>query len=113
MYEEKQKRCELEMEELRQSCASRMQQASQKAQRGQQLLQLQIFQLQQDKKKLQEDFGHVLQEREQLEERCTAYEREKTQLGPRLEETKWEVSSSRRRRRMKRDNALSQSWQIH
>ncbi|XP_031416697.1 leucine zipper putative tumor suppressor 2 homolog isoform X2 [Clupea harengus] len=91
VYEEKQKRCELEMEELRQSCASRMQQASQKAQRGQQLLQLQIFQLQQDKKKLQEDFGHVLQEREQLEERCTAYEREKTQLGPRLEETKWEV----------------------
>ncbi|XP_028826000.1 leucine zipper putative tumor suppressor 2 homolog [Denticeps clupeoides] len=91
VYEEKQKRCELEMEELRQSCASKMQQASQKAQRAQQLLQLQVFRLQQEKKKLQEDFGHVLQEREALEERCTSYEREKTQLGPRLEETKWEV----------------------
>ncbi|XP_062381770.1 leucine zipper putative tumor suppressor 2 homolog [Sardina pilchardus] len=91
VYEEKQKRCELEMEELRQSCASRMQQASQKAQRSQQLLQLQVFQLQTEKKKLQEDFGHLLQEREQLDERCAKYEREKTQLGPRLEETKWEV----------------------
>ncbi|KAM4623952.1 leucine zipper putative tumor suppressor 2 homolog isoform 1-T3 [Polymixia lowei] len=91
VYEEKQKRCELELEELRQSCATRMQTASQKAQRAQQVLQLQVFQLQQEKKKLQEDFAQLLQEREQLEERCTSYEHEKIQLGPRLEETKWEV----------------------
>ncbi|KAF0025727.1 hypothetical protein F2P81_022608 [Scophthalmus maximus] len=88
VYEEKQKRFELELEELRQSCATRMQVASQKAQRAQQVLQLQ---LQQEKKKLQEDFAQLLQEREQLEERCSSYEHEKIQLGPRLEETKWEV----------------------
>lgn len=103
-----------------------MQVASQKAQRAQQVLQLQVrtsdkniqcwllktkhcfkcmslslsffflclqvFQLQQEKKKLQEDFAQLLKEREQLEERCTSYEHEKIQLGPRLEETKWEVS---------------------
>uniref|UniRef100_A0A3P8RX34 Leucine zipper putative tumor suppressor 2 homolog n=1 Tax=Amphiprion percula TaxID=161767 RepID=A0A3P8RX34_AMPPE len=91
VYEEKQKRFELELEELRQSCATRMQVASQKAQRAQQVLQLQVFQLQQEKKKLQEDFAQLLKEREQLEERCTSYEHEKIQLGPRLEETKWEV----------------------
>ncbi|XP_076855466.1 leucine zipper putative tumor suppressor 2 homolog [Brachyhypopomus gauderio] len=91
MYEEKQKRSELEMEELRQSCATKMQKASQKAQRAQQLLQLQLFQLQQEKKKQQEDFSQLLQERERLEERCVSFEREHTQLGPRLEETKWEV----------------------
>ncbi|XP_053728363.1 leucine zipper putative tumor suppressor 2 homolog [Synchiropus splendidus] len=91
VYEEKQKRFELELEELRQSCATRMQVASQKAQRAQQVLQMQVFQLQQEKKKLQEDFSQLLQEREQLEERCTSYEHEKIQLGPRLEETKWEV----------------------
>ncbi|XP_034049160.1 leucine zipper putative tumor suppressor 2 homolog [Thalassophryne amazonica] len=91
VYEEKQKRCELELEELRQSCATRMQTASQKAQRAQQVLQLQVYQLQQEKKKLQEDFAQLLKEREQLEERCTSYEHEKIQLGPRLEETKWEV----------------------
>ncbi|XP_026879825.2 leucine zipper putative tumor suppressor 2 homolog [Electrophorus electricus] len=91
MYEEKQKRSELEMEELRQSCASKMQKASQKARRAQQLLQLQNFQLQQEKKKLQEDFSQLLQERERLEERCVSFEHEHTQLGPRLEETKWEV----------------------
>ncbi|XP_041671366.1 leucine zipper putative tumor suppressor 2 homolog isoform X1 [Cheilinus undulatus] len=91
VYEEKQKRFELELEELRQSCATRMQVASQKAQRAQQVLQLQVYQLQQEKKKLQEDFAQLLQEREQLEERCTSYEHEKIQLGPRLEESKWEV----------------------
>lgn len=91
MYEEKQKRCELELEELRQTCATRMQTHSQKAQRAQQVLQLQVFQLQQEKKKLQEDFSQLLQEREQLEERCTSYEHEKIDLGPQLEETKWEV----------------------
>ncbi|XP_028263969.1 leucine zipper putative tumor suppressor 2 homolog isoform X2 [Parambassis ranga] len=91
VYEEKQKRFELELEELRQGCATRMQVASQKAQRAQQVLQLQVYQLQQEKKKLQEDFSQLLKEREQLEERCTSYEHEKIQLGPRLEETKWEV----------------------
>ncbi|CAG5903951.1 unnamed protein product [Menidia menidia] len=91
VYEEKQKRFELELEELRQGCATRMQVASQKAQRAQQVLQLQVYQLQQEKKKLQEDFSQLLKEREQLEERCSSYEHEKIQLGPRLEETKWEV----------------------
>ncbi|XP_048842619.1 leucine zipper putative tumor suppressor 2 homolog [Brienomyrus brachyistius] len=91
VYEEKQKRCEQELEELRQSCASRMRQASQRAQRAQQVLQLQVYQLQQEKKKLQEDFGQLLQEHELLESRCASIQRQQTQLGPRLEETKWEV----------------------
>ncbi|XP_030426008.1 leucine zipper putative tumor suppressor 2 [Gopherus evgoodei] len=91
VYEEKQKRCEQEMEELRQGYASQVKQAAQKAQRMQQVLQLQIFQLQQEKKKLQEDFAQLLQERELLEKRCASFEREQTELGPRLEETKWEV----------------------
>uniref|UniRef100_A0A8C0GCB4 Leucine zipper tumor suppressor 2 n=1 Tax=Chelonoidis abingdonii TaxID=106734 RepID=A0A8C0GCB4_CHEAB len=91
VYEEKQKRCEQEMEELRQGYASQVKQAAQKAHRTQQVLQLQIFQLQQEKKKLQEDFAQLLQERELLEKRCASFEREQTELGPRLEETKWEV----------------------
>lgn len=91
VYEEKQRRCEREMEELRQSCAMKMKQASQKAQRAQQVLQLQVFQLQQEKKKLQEDFSTLLQDREMLEKRYATIQREQTQLGPRLEETKWEV----------------------
>lgn len=91
MYEEKQRRCEQEMELLRQSCATKMKQVHQKAQRAQQVLQLQVFQLQQEKKKLQEDFSQLLQERETLEKRCASIEREQNQLGPRLEETKWEV----------------------
>ncbi|XP_035982547.1 leucine zipper putative tumor suppressor 2 homolog [Fundulus heteroclitus] len=91
VYEEKQRRCEREMEELRQSCAVKMKQTSQKAQRAQQVLQLQVFQLQQEKKKLQDDFSSLLQDRETLERKCATIQREQTQLGPRLEETEWEV----------------------
>ncbi|KAF7254292.1 hypothetical protein EYD10_01135 [Varanus komodoensis] len=91
VYEEKQRRCEEEMEELRQGYSAKLQQSAQKAQRSQQVLQLQIFQLQQEKKKLQEDFAQLLAERELLEKRCASFEREHTELGPRLEETKWEV----------------------
>ncbi|XP_048465044.1 leucine zipper putative tumor suppressor 2a [Rhincodon typus] len=91
VYEEKRRRCEQEMEELRQSCANKLKQNSQKAQRVQQVLQLELFQLQQEKKKLQEDFAQLLQEREALEKKCATIEKEQTELGPRLEETKWEV----------------------
>ncbi|CDQ81178.1 unnamed protein product [Oncorhynchus mykiss] len=91
VYEEKQLRCERELEELRQSCSSEMKQASQKAQRVQQALQLQVTDRDTSKKKLQEDFSSLLQDREELERRCASIQREQTQLGPRLEETKWEV----------------------
>lgn len=85
------------MEELRQGYTAKLQQSAQKAQRSQQVLQLQIFQLQQEKKKLQEDFAQLLAERELLEKRCASFEREHTELGPRLEETKWEVSPACRK----------------
>uniref|UniRef100_A0A8C5KPQ6 Leucine zipper putative tumor suppressor 2 n=1 Tax=Jaculus jaculus TaxID=51337 RepID=A0A8C5KPQ6_JACJA len=75
----------------REDCTAQAQQATQRAQRAQQLLQLQVFQLQQEKRQLQDDFAQLLQEREQLERRCAAFEREQRELGPRLEETKWEV----------------------
>lgn len=75
----------------REDCATQGQQATQRVQRAQQLLQLQVFQLQQEKRQLQDDFAQLLQEREQLERRCAAFEREQRELGPRLEETKWEV----------------------
>ncbi|NXN59473.1 N4B3A protein, partial [Rynchops niger] len=91
VYEEKQRRCEQELEGLRQRCAAQARQAAQAAQRGQQVLQLQVLQLQQEKKQLQEDLAQLLQERELLERRCASFQRERTEMAPRLEETKWEV----------------------
>ncbi|NWW43046.1 N4BP3 protein, partial [Pedionomus torquatus] len=90
VYEEKQRRCEQELEGLRQRCAAQARQAAQAAQRGQQVLQLQVLQLQQEKKQLQEDLAQLLQERELLELRCASFQRERTEMAPRLEETKWE-----------------------
>lgn len=76
-----------EHEAPREDCAAQ----AQRARRTQQLLQLQVLQLQQEKRQLQDDFAQLLQEREQLERRCATFEREQRELGPRLEETKWEV----------------------
>ncbi|XP_047557618.1 leucine zipper putative tumor suppressor 2 isoform X3 [Lutra lutra] len=86
-YEERQRHWPRERETLRDDSATQ----AQRAQRAQQLLQLQVFQLQQEKRQLQDDFAQLLQEREQLERRCATFEREQRELGPRLEETKWEV----------------------
>lgn len=76
-----------EREATREDCAAQ----AQRARRTQQLLQLQVLQLQQEKRQLQDDFAQLLQEREQLERRCATFEQEQRELGPRLEETKWEV----------------------
>ncbi|XP_043537137.1 leucine zipper putative tumor suppressor 1-like [Chiloscyllium plagiosum] len=63
-----------------------------KAPRNQhQLVLLQLSQLQQDKAKLQEDFTQLLREHDSLNAKCKAYQREQTELAPKLEETKWEV----------------------
>ncbi|XP_067857106.1 leucine zipper putative tumor suppressor 1-like [Heptranchias perlo] len=90
-HEEKQKHCEEEMDGLKQRCSTKMKQACQTAHRTHQLLRLQVIQLQQEKKKLQDDFAQLLQERDKLSTKCKSYEREQTELAPRLEETKWEV----------------------
>ena len=93
-YEDRQRHWPREREALREDGAAQ----AQRAQRAQQLLQLQVFQLQQEKRQLQDDFAQLLQEREQLERRCATFEREQRELGPRLEETKWEVGQTRRGR---------------
>lgn len=92
VFEEKQKIWEREMEDLRQNYANKLQQVSKKAQRAQQALQLQIFKLQQEKKKLQDDMGQLLQQREELEKKFVAFKKEQAEFLPKIEETKWEVS---------------------
>lgn len=102
-YEERQRHWQREREALREDGATQAQ--AQRAQRAQQLLQLQVFQLQQEKRQLQDDFAQLLQEREQLERRCATFEREQRELGPRLEETKWEVGRTKGAGR-----PLGQTW---
>ncbi|KAG8141402.1 hypothetical protein E2320_007028 [Naja naja] len=90
-YEEKQRRCREEMEGLKQKCNSKLKQTSQKNQRAQQLLQLQVFQLQQEKKQLREELSNLMKEQDLLENKLRTCEKEKTTFAPALEETQWEV----------------------
>ncbi|XP_051871074.1 NEDD4-binding protein 3-A [Pristis pectinata] len=91
VFEDKQRLWEKEMEELKRIYASKLRQVTQQAQHTQRTLQLQVFKIQQEKRKLQEDFDKLLLECEQLKSRCTSYRQEQDDLTPKLEETKWEV----------------------
>ncbi|NXI88974.1 N4B3A protein, partial [Rhipidura dahli] len=90
-YEEKQRRCKEELEGLKQKCNSKLKQTSQKTQRTQQVLHLQLFQLQQEKQQLREELEKLVKEQNLLETKLRSYEKEKTSFAPALEETQWEV----------------------
>ncbi|NXI20333.1 N4B3A protein, partial [Irena cyanogastra] len=90
-YEEKQRRCKEELEGLKQKCNSKLKQTSQKTQRAQQVLQLQVLQLQQEKQQLREELEKLMKEQNLLETKLRSYEKEKTSFAPALEETQWEV----------------------
>ncbi|XP_004848315.1 leucine zipper putative tumor suppressor 1 [Heterocephalus glaber] len=65
--------------------------ASQKSQRTQQVLHLQVLQLQQEKRQLRQELESLMKEQDLLETKLRSYEREKTNFAPALEETQWEV----------------------
>lgn len=65
--------------------------ASQKGQRPQQLLHLQVLQLQQEKRQLRQELESLMKEQDLLETKLRSYEKEKTSFAPALEETQWEV----------------------
>ncbi|XP_007536284.1 leucine zipper putative tumor suppressor 1 [Erinaceus europaeus] len=91
VYEERQWRCKEELESIDQKCSSRAKQASQKIQRTQQVLHLQVLQLQQEKRQLQQELESLMKEQDLLETKLRSYEKEKTSFAPALEETQWEV----------------------
>ncbi|XP_072923882.1 NEDD4-binding protein 3 homolog isoform X2 [Hemitrygon akajei] len=93
VFEDKQRLWEKEMEELKRIYANKLRQVTQQAQHAQRTLQLQVFKIKQEKRKLQEDFDKLLLECEQLKSQCTSYRQEQDDLTPKLEETKWEVDS--------------------
>lgn len=88
---EGQRRCKEELEGPEQKCSSKLKPASQKSQRTQQALHLQVLQLQQEKRQLRQELESLMKEQDVLEAKLRAYEKEKTSFAPALEETQWEV----------------------
>ncbi|XP_036097125.1 leucine zipper putative tumor suppressor 1 isoform X1 [Molossus molossus] len=70
---------------------SKLKAAPQKSQRTQQVLQLQVLQLQQEKRQLRQELESLMKEQDLLETKLRSYEKEKTSFAPALEETQWEV----------------------
>ncbi|XP_046872976.1 leucine zipper putative tumor suppressor 1 [Hypomesus transpacificus] len=89
LFEEKQRYCAQEMEGLKERCSTKLRQVSQRVARSQQALQLQLGELETDKRRLQDELAQLAREKELAEVRLRSYESE--QLAPTLEETQWEV----------------------
>lgn len=85
MFEGKQRLWEKEVEELKRLYAAKLRQVSQHAQRSQRSLQLQLFKVQQEKNRLQEELDGM---RKEMCQEAGAVPR---QTSPTLEETQWEV----------------------
>lgn len=85
VFEGKQRLWEKEVDELKRLYAAKLRQVSQHAQRSQRSLQLQLFKVQQEKNRLQEELDGLKRERSQ-EAGAIA-----KQTSPTLEETQWEV----------------------
>ncbi|KAF6306602.1 leucine zipper tumor suppressor 1 [Rhinolophus ferrumequinum] len=88
---EGQRRCKEELEGPEHKCSGKLKPASQKSQRTQQALHLQVLQLQQEKRQLRQELESLMKEQDVLEAKLRAYEKEKTSFAPALEETQWEV----------------------
>lgn len=85
VFEGKQRLWEKEVEELKRLYAAKLRQVSQHAQRSQRSLQLQLFKVQQEKNRLQEELDKLNKERSQEAGAMTK------RTSPSLEETQWEV----------------------
>ncbi|KAG8128403.1 hypothetical protein E2320_015258 [Naja naja] len=87
VFEDKQRLWMEELDELKQMYVAKLQQVMYQAQRSQRALQLQLYKLQQEKKRLQEELDLQQSHCEELRLQQLKAER----LSPKLEETKWEV----------------------
>lgn len=90
-FEERPRRGREEPEGPEPKSGGKLKQASQKNQRTQQVLHLQVLQLQQEKRQLRQELESLMKEQDLLETKLRSYEREKTNFAPALEETQWEV----------------------
>uniref|UniRef100_A0A8C5MFU8 NEDD4 binding protein 3 n=1 Tax=Leptobrachium leishanense TaxID=445787 RepID=A0A8C5MFU8_9ANUR len=88
VFEDKRRLWMEELDELKQMYMSKLQQISQQALRSQRALQLQLYKVQQEKKRLQEELNLLRGECEELREKQS----QPDNLSPKLEESKWEIS---------------------
>ncbi|KAG8435034.1 hypothetical protein GDO86_013121 [Hymenochirus boettgeri] len=88
VFEDKRRLWMEELDELKQMYVSKLQQISQQALRSQRALQLQLYKVQQEKKRLQDELNSLRGECEELRQKRFQTETP----SPKLEDSKWEMS---------------------
>ncbi|XP_074642909.1 leucine zipper putative tumor suppressor 2 homolog [Tubulanus polymorphus] len=91
VLEEKQIAWELEMDELKRQCQDRVKFIQQKASKAEQSYMLQVYKLQQEKLKLQEDSGEVSKEKDAFDRKCKSLETDLADSKSEVDTLKWEI----------------------
>lgn len=91
VYEEKKMAWQMEMRELKEECDRHLKLQQRRAFKAEQLLMLQIYKLQQDKKALSDDLDKLKAEKNVVAERCRQIEEESSSLKSQMEESKWQT----------------------
>ncbi|XP_043925368.1 NEDD4-binding protein 3 isoform X2 [Protopterus annectens] len=80
-----------ELDELKRLYAEKLRQISQHAQRSQRTLQLQLYKVQQEKRRLQKELDDLHLECEEFKTRNSDFEQGQGSVPPKVKESKWEV----------------------
>jgi len=90
VYEEKRNCWLKDLQELRDEYESKMKTQQRKNYKSEQVLNLQIYKLQQEKKTMKEQVGKLTSEREELGQKCEAYAEDTNRLQAQMDDATWQ-----------------------
>lgn len=111
VYEEKRNGWARDIQDIRDEYESRIKQVQKKSYKSEQILNLQVFKLQQDKKGMKEELDKILAEKDDLMQRCEAFAEETNRLQAQMDDATWQGQG--RRTAGDKSNLQSQIDNLH
>lgn len=90
VYEEKRNGWIREIQDIREECDSKIKHLQRKQYKTDQVLNLQVFKLQQDKKALKEEIDKLTFEKDELAQKCEAFAEETNRLQAQMDDATWQ-----------------------
>lgn len=95
VYEEKRNGWVREIQDMRDECDKQIKECKRKSYKAEQILNLQVFKLQQDKKGLKDEIDKLVAEKEDLLQKCEAFAEETNRLQAQMDDATWQGQGRR------------------
>lgn len=95
VYEEKRNGWVREIQDMRDDCDKQIKECKRKSYKTEQILNLQVFKLQQDKKGLKDEIDKLVAEKEDLLQKCEAFAEETNRLQAQMDDATWQGQGRR------------------